>query len=128
MLYYLLVLHFLGDFGTQFRWIANNKSHNQWILLLHGLFYGAVLTVGMYVVMPETVPLSIFIMFAAFNIVAHIITDAITSKMSSFFWKKELHYLFFCTIGLDQLIHNCTLILSCQVFLEKIVGQTWLLG
>lgn len=128
MLYYLLLLHFVGDFATQFRWIANNKSHNQWALLLHGLLYGTVFTTGMYFIMPAEFPLSIFVIFVGFNIAAHLITDAITSKITSFFWKKQWVYLFFVTIGFDQLVHTCTLILSCQVFLEKIVGQTWLLG
>jgi len=108
--------------------MAENKSKNNLALVLHGLVYGSVLSVGIYLVLPEAVPLSIFVMFALFNTVAHIITDAITSKISSYFWKKEWTYLFFLTIGTDQCIHTCTLVLSCQVFLEKIVGQKWLLG
>jgi hypothetical protein len=128
MLYLLLLLHFVGDFVCQFRWLANNKSHNQLALLLHGLIYGAVLTSGMYFMIPETIPLTIFILWAAFNIVAHIITDAITSKMTSFFYKRQWMYLFFVIIGLDQLIHACTLIMSCRVFFEKLVDSKWLLG
>lgn len=128
MLYFLLLLHFVADFIFQHRWMANNKSHNQLALLSHILVYGTVLTTGLYFVMPESVPLSVFIMFIAFNLVAHYITDAITSKITSFFFKKQQIYLFFVTVGFDQLIHSCTLILSCQVFLEKIVGVKWLFG
>lgn len=128
MIYYLLALHYLADFPFQIRWMANNKSHNQLALLAHILTYGSVLTAGLYYLMPETVPLSTFIMFIAFNVVCHYVTDSITSKITSFLWKKQQIYLFFSTIGFDQLVHTCTLIFSCRMFLEKLVGKDWLLG
>ncbi len=128
MIYYLLVMHYLADFPFQIRWMAENKSHNQLALLSHILTYGSVFTAGLYYLMPETVPLSTFIMFIAFNVVCHYVTDSITSKITSFLWSKKQTYLFFCTIGFDQLVHACTLIFSCRMFLEKIVGKDWLLG
>lgn len=128
MIYYLLLMHFLADFPFQLRWMAENKSRNQLALLTHILTYGTVLTAGLYYVMPDIVPPSTFIMFIAFNIVCHYVTDSITSKITSFLWDKKQTYLFFCTVGFDQLIHTCTLIFSCRMFLEKIVGKEWLLG
>jgi len=128
MIYFLLLLHFVGDFLFQIRWMANNKSHNQFALLCHVITYGIVLTTGLYFVTPQAVPLSVFIMFIAFNLIAHYVTDAITSKITSYLFEKKQIYLFFVTVGFDQLIHACTLILSCQVFLERIVGGNWLLG
>lgn len=128
MIYYLLLVHFVADFVFQHRWMAENKSHNQFALLLHILTYGTVLTTGLYYVIPDVVPLSTFIMFIAFNVIAHYATDAITSKITSFLWGKKQTYLFFCTIGVDQLIHTCTLIFSCRMFLDKLVGKDWLLG
>jgi hypothetical protein len=128
MIYYLLLVHFVGDFIFQHRWMAQNKSHNQFALLSHIFVYSSVLTAGLYYLMPEVVPLSTFIMFIAFNAIAHYATDAVTSKITSFLWDKKQTYLFFCTIGFDQLIHTCTLIFSCRMFLEKLVGKEWLLG
>lgn len=127
MLYYILLLHFVSDFIFQHRWMARNKSHNQRALLAHVFTYGVVFAAGFYYMLPDSVPLTIFIIFMLFNVVAHYMTDAITSKMTSFLHDKS-EYLFFVVIGFDQLIHGCTLIFSCRMFLEKIVGKEWLLG
>jgi hypothetical protein len=107
--------------------MAENKSHSQLALLSHIFTYGAVLTTGLYFVIPE-IPLSTFIMLIAFNVIAHYATDSITSKITKFLWNKKQTYLFFCTIGFDQLIHTCTLIFSCRMFLDKLIGKEWLLG
>ena len=128
MIYYLLLMHWLADFPCQLPWMAQNKSHNQLALLAHILTYGTVLATGMYFIMPDVVPVSTFIMFIAFNVVCHYVTDAITSKITKFFWEKKQVYLFFSTIGFDQLIHTCTLIFSCRMFLENVLGKEWLLG
>src|SRR5271170_6974932 len=98
MLYYLLLLHWLGDFVFQWRYIANNKSHNQLVLLLHGLIYIITLTLGLVWLLPDKVPMSVFIMFLAFNVGIHIITDAITSKMTAFFYKKGWIHAFFTIV------------------------------
>ncbi len=129
MIYYLLLMHFLADFPFQLRWMAENKSHSQFALITHILTYGSVLTAGLYYMMPIGLPLSAFVMFIFFNLIVHYVTDSITSKITSFLWKKNQTYLFFCTIGFDQLIHTCTLIFSCRMFIERLeVGKDWLLG
>lgn len=128
MLYYLLLLHWMGDFVFQWRYIADNKSHNQLVLLMHGLIYGTIITAGLFYVMPDKVPISVFVMFLAFNVGIHIITDAVTSKMTAFFYKKGWMHSFFTVIGLDQMLHVATLLLSIQVFLDRYLSKECLYG
>ena len=117
MFYYILLLHWFGDFVFQMRWMAVNKSHNQSALLAHGLVYGLTLTIGLLLI--STSIQGSFILFLILNTSAHILTDMLTSKITSFLHNKEQMYLFFMVIGLDQLIHITTLLLSYQVFFEK---------
>lgn len=126
MLYYLFFLHWLSDFVFQIPWMANNKSHNRWALLLHCIVYSSVLGAGLYWLRPEYITLPEFGLFIFFNLCAHYLTDSITSKITSYFYKKEQFYLFFVTIGLDQFIHIATLLLSCQLIIEKVGGHRWL--
>jgi membrane-bound metal-dependent hydrolase YbcI (DUF457 family) len=98
--------------------MAVNKSHNQLALLAHGLTYGAVLTVGL-LFYSKSITYENLALFILLNTSAHILTDMITSKMTSFLYKKDQTYLFFMVIGLDQFIHTATLLLSYQTFFEK---------
>ncbi len=107
--------------------MAQNKSHNQFALLMHVLVYGVVLATGLYFMMPKDVELMFFGMYIAFNVSAHGFVDMITSKITSYLYQKQRLYFFFVTIGFDQLIHTCTLIASFQMFFNEIDGVKWLL-
>lgn len=126
MVYYLFFLHWVGDFVLQHRWMANNKSHNRWALMLHCLVYSATLAGGLYWLRPEYVTLPEFGLFIFFNLCAHYLTDSITSKITAYLYSKQQFYLFFVVIGLDQLIHISTLLLSCQFIVER-AGHKWLI-
>jgi hypothetical protein len=41
--------------------------------------------------------------------IMHFITDAITSRTTSYLWQKGERHWFFVVIGLDQAIHMTTL-------------------
>jgi hypothetical protein len=89
----LLGIHFVADFVLQSDWMATNKSTNWRALLLH---------VGVY-----TCPFLVCygLPFAAVTAVLHMCTDAVTSRITSYFWKREQRHWFFVVIGLDQWIH-----------------------
>lgn len=94
----LLTLHFIADFIFQSDWMAINKSKKTEVLLAHA---------GVY---------SLF--FAGFGFkfwiitfLSHMLTDAITSRITSYLYPRSRHY-FFVAIGADQLIHYTTLILT----------------
>lgn len=108
MIYYILTIHWIADFIVQTDKMAKNKSTSWMWLISHILTYSACL-----------LPFGLF--FAAINGAAHFIVDAITSRVTSYYWKKENRKMFFIVIGLDQLLHTATL-----VYTIKYVNLWWL--
>jgi hypothetical protein len=107
----LLVLHFIGDFLLQSNWMALNKSKSWRALLAHCAVYSACF-------------LPFGLAFAGITFLGHVLTDAVTSRITSKLWffeqaaggVNEWHYIpggkrhwFFVTIGADQLIHYAAL-------------------
>ena len=95
----LIWLHFIADFILQTDKMAINKSSSNRWLGLHVSVY--------------TVPFFWFgWRFALVNGAAHFVTDWLTSRGTSYLWKKEERHWFFALIGLDQAIHMTTLFLT----------------
>jgi hypothetical protein len=145
-LIFLLVGHFIGDFLAQSDWMALNKSkwNTSWdgfhALLFHAITVGQVLliftTISIWVDLRDF-PLSrwfpilfpYIIGYAGVNTILHFLTDALTSKWTTKLWffrpysdsnmwryvEGKRHW-FFVVIGLDQLIHAITLILTFNIF------------
>jgi hypothetical protein len=100
----ILVMHFLADFVCQNDWMAVNKSKRFDALLAHVCIYAA--------------PFMVFgWRFSLITFLTHIITDAITSRCTSYLWQQNQRHWFFVVIGLDQLIHTVTLLLTYQYLL-----------
>lgn len=101
---YLIMLvlfnHFVADFVFQSNWMAQNKSKLMIPLLVH---------IGVY---------SLFLLipfgwkYALINGGLHFSIDIWTSRLSSYFWKKQKVHEFFVVIGFDQFLHACCLILT----------------
>ena len=98
MLYAVIWVHFIADFMLQTDKMATNKSTSWKWLSSH-------VSVYMFSMM-------IFFgwEFAVINAAAHFVVDAITSRMTSYLWKKGDRHNFFVVIGLDQVIHTSILI------------------
>jgi membrane-bound metal-dependent hydrolase YbcI (DUF457 family) len=83
--------------------MAKNKSTNSLWLLFHAWVY--------------SVPFSFFgIKFALLTLLFHFLTDYVTSRGTSYLWKKEKRHWFFTLIGFDQAIHLTTLLFTYQYF------------
>lgn len=118
----LLVAHFLGDFVMQTDWMAVNKSKRWDALFGHVCVY------------------SLFFIpwgwkFVLLTFVTHFVTDAVTSRVTSKLWffkptgifyninkRYEMwipsggnRHWFFVVIGLDQLIHQGTLLWTLKL-------------
>lgn len=117
----VLVAHCIGDFWFQTRWMGTTKHKDILALSAHVLTYFLTLTGCTYLLFAfyhvfnfnatHTDRLPAFLVI---NAVLHLITDAITSRITAYF-KSERGYSdkgFFTTIGVDQMIHSITLFIS----------------
>lgn len=92
----LVWLHFFADFILQTDKIAIAKSSDNKALLLHVTIY--------------TLPFLWFGWeFAAITWLAHFATDFVSSRVASWFYKRDQRHWFFVTIGVDQALHMTAL-------------------
>jgi ABC-type maltose transport system permease subunit len=103
MLLVIIAVHFFADFTCQGRYLATNKSSNNWVLLTHILVYSLVM--GFLLV-----PLGIALTYIVLNAILHLCTDYVTSRLTTRFFKNGQHYLFWNTIAFDQFAHIAALI------------------
>uniref|UniRef100_A0A6M3J149 DUF3307 domain-containing protein n=1 Tax=viral metagenome TaxID=1070528 RepID=A0A6M3J149_9ZZZZ len=98
--YLILVwVHFFADFVLQSDKMALNKSSKFRYLALHCFVY--------------LIPFLFFgIWFAIVNGVLHLIVDFVSSRVTTYLWRKEERHWFFVVIGLDQAIHITCLMLT----------------
>jgi hypothetical protein len=115
----ILFAHWVSDFVLQTHWMATNKSKNWLALTAHATVYTVsfclvVLLLSAFVAMTESGEVrhaifvlapSAFAVWIALNGALHFVTDAITSRITSYFWTKGDAHNFFVVIGLDQMIH-----------------------
>lgn len=98
MIYKLIWLHFISDFVLQNNYMARGKSKSNLILLLHVFVYSIpFLLIGWK--------------FAILNGVFHFIVDWVTSRGTSYLWKRQEIHWFFVVIGLDQACHFTIMLL-----------------
>ena len=109
----LLFFHWIGDFVCQNRYIADNKSKSWYVLTLHVAIYSFVMSWGTIIALGKVNPIWLIV-----NFLAHFVTDAITSRITSHLHKKGKIKEFFTVIGFDQFIHATTLILTTKYFLN----------
>lgn len=122
-LYYFVVLaiiHYIADYLVQSRKIADNKSKNIKYLLIHGGEY--TLTIWLllsfaFMIFMQISPIVLVFKYCLINGVIHTIVDYFTSRLTSKYYAKKDYKSFFRILGLDQLIHISTLILTFNIFL-----------
>jgi hypothetical protein len=117
---FIFLFHTIADFCFQHRWMAINKSRSNLALIAHVLTYGVVFGSLCYWLLQ--VDSHVFYGFLLFNVMAHLITDAITSRIAAFFFVRNLSYFYYVTLGVDQLIHNATILWSLRLFFRWSVG------
>jgi hypothetical protein len=115
MTYHILLLlilcnyaHWMSDFFFQTDKMALNKSSKFEWLGLHCLVYSSPFWL-------------IDWRFGLITLISHLVIDGITSRATSYFWKKEDRHNFFVTIGFDQLLHNIVIIITIYVLQAQIL-------
>jgi hypothetical protein len=102
----LLILHWIFDFKFQSPMMSLNKSKSFWWLSIHCTVY-SLLAFMLFKPIQETLIIYLILF------VSHFIIDGISSRITSWLWKKnEVHY-FFCVIGFDQILHYAVLFKVC---------------
>jgi hypothetical protein len=112
----LLVIHWVGDYVCQSRWMGDNKSKRLDALAAHVGVYTLVLAVGSATIFPIGHGLALFV---AGNCAAHAATDFVTSRAIASLWAKKRAYETFLVMGADQLIHQVTLAATMVWFLSR---------
>ncbi len=100
---WILLAHWMGDYGFQTSKMALGKSHHFKWLAYHVLTYTSILLICSLLLFP----LEIAIGYLLINGVLHGITDFFTSKLTSKY--RETPRIFYIVLGLDQMIHTITL-------------------
>ena len=95
----LLWIHLFADFFLQSDAMAKNKSSSNKWLTIHVIIYSLC-----------------FIAFgwkyALLNGIMHWSTDFVSSRITTYLWKKQEVHWFFVVIGIDQALHMTALVLS----------------
>lgn len=113
---YILLLHYIGDFYCQSRWVADNKSKSWYALSWHIGLYLFILFLGLFFGL-LFLPFSLIAIFCLINGGMHFIQDAITSRLTSYYYSKQDWKSFFNTIGIDQFMHACALLVTAKYIL-----------
>lgn len=110
----ILFIHWIADFVCQTDRVATNKSKDWSVLSEHALIYGIVFFVPIVVMahLSDTMNPYMAMMFVAANVAMHFAIDAITSRMTSYFWQKGRRHDFFVVIGADQFLHTSLLLVT----------------
>jgi uncharacterized membrane protein YedE/YeeE len=111
----ILFIHFVADFLLQSREMATNKSKSLYWLSAHVIVYSVITGIGWSIfINPPSFGFDPFLFIVGLTFITHWVTDFCTSKLTTYFYTKEKYFEFFGVIGLDQLIHTITLLLTYQ--------------
>lgn len=114
-LFFILILHFIGDFKLQTDEQAKKKSTSNRFLFYHVITYSLLFFIFMWILSRS---FKFALLYFVITFITHFITDYITSRsVKKYYEKNDTHTMFFI-IGLDQLIHYTTLILGWFITLK----------
>jgi len=123
----LLFCHWIGDFVLQSNEVAKCKSNDSIALTSHCTSYLFAITIFiiLFQVLPwhlernfTQVQINTFI-FLGLTFFSHWIQDYITSRINSYLYSKGQIHNFYVSLGFDQFLHFCQLILT-YYFIFKI--------
>ena len=112
---FILLVHWVADFLLQTRHMATRKSESNYYLSLHVTIYSfTTIVLWVFFFLIVGTHMSTFTIFLSFGVTfaTHWLTDYVTSRQTSKFYKAENYKGFFDMVGFDQWIHALTLFLT----------------
>jgi len=113
---FLMGCHYIGDFIWQTNTMAIKKSSNVVALCEHCFTYSIAMFIGFLAVWGrlgfEAMNQNKWLLTCVIMFISHLIIDGITSKITSYFFKKDYRHLSFTTIGFDQWLHLIVVVLT----------------
>lgn len=108
-LVFILLIHFLADFGLQTHEQATKKSTSTVWLTYHVAVYSLMWLFASFVYF---VDLWTALVFTVVTFIFHWITDFITSRIGKPFWDKGDFHNGFVVVGFDQVLHYIQLVVT----------------
>lgn len=109
IIFYILLIHFLADFGLQTHDQAVNKSSDGKYMLRHVSSYALVWLIASFMLFSHWAPALSFVLI---TFIFHFVTDLITSNLSKPFFDKGDFHNGFVIVGVDQMAHYIQLFLT----------------
>lgn len=101
--------HWVADFVCQTHWQATNKSKDWNALLRHVTVYTIIMGITGSMTLQSLDRCAIFV---AVTFIAHLLTDAVTSRWTAKLYAKQDWHNFFVVVGFDQFLHIAQLWLT----------------
>jgi len=110
----IFVIHWASDFLCQTHEMSLKKSKSILWLSYHVIVYTLMTTFLWSIFFGNMMvnPLITILLIFGITFITHWITDYFTSKWTSRLWEEKQVHNFFVVIGLDQLIHATTLLIT----------------
>ena len=106
-LVFVLLIHFLADFGLQTHEQATGKSTSVKWLTYHVGVYSIMWVLASWFYFGD---FRIALIFSIITFICHWITDFITSRIGKPYWDKQDFHNGFVVVGFDQVLHYIQLI------------------
>lgn len=99
---FILLIHFLADFGLQTHDQATNKGKSDKWLFYHVGVYSLIWFIASFIWFNN---FSQALLFSMYTFVFHFATDCITARIGKPFWDKGDFHNGFVVVGFDQILH-----------------------
>jgi len=119
---FLFAFHWVSDFLCQTHEMSLKKSKSILWLSYHVVVYSAMTTLLWSIFFGNMMvnPLTTISLIFGITFITHWITDYFTSKWTSRLWEEKQVHNFFVVIGLDQLIHATTLLITFNYLIHTL--------
>lgn len=111
---FIILIHFLADFGLQTHQQATLKNSDNKYLFYHVGVYSLVWLISL---LSCGIDIITAIEFSFITFVIHYLTDWVTSKIVKPFWEKQDFHNVFVVVGFDQILHYIQLVYTLKLLL-----------